>query len=356
MIKLAIVGAGAMAHTHAKKFAEIKGVKIVACCDVDLERTQHFSKTFAVPQAFTDFGQMLSSCEIDAVSNVTTDPYHAPLSIEAMLAGKHVFCEKPLATNHADALKMATVAADRGVINLVNFSYRNSAALQTVARRIQKGDIGRIFHVQAHYLQSWLTSKEWGDWHVSSKWLWRLSTQHGSKGVLGDIGVHILDFASLPAGDFASVNCLLRTFNKAPRNRIGEYPLDANDSAIIIAQYAQGAVGSVQMTRLATGHLNSLALSIHGEKGAFRIDLDASYTDYEECFVQKKDGKTSPWKKATAPAVPSLYERFIKSIKTGKNDQPDFARGAKIQQALDACEKSHETGKAVNLTTDNPAP
>lgn len=353
IIKLAVVGTGAMAHTHAKKFAAIKGVKIVACCDVNEERTQHFSKTFGVPQRFTDFGQMLAACECDAITNVTTDPFHAPLSIQAMNAGKHVFCEKPLATNYPDALEMAKVAAEKSVINLVNFSYRNSAALQTVAKRIHKGDLGRIFHVQAHYLQSWLTSREWGEWRVSSKWLWRLSTQHGSKGVLGDIGVHILDFASLPAGDFASVNCLLHTFDKARGNKIGEYPLDANDSAIITARYANGAVGSLQMTRLATGHLNSLFLSVHGEKGAFRIDLDTSYSDYEECFVQKKDGKTSPWKKVTAPDVPSLYERFIKSVKTGKNDQPDFARGAKIQQTLDACEESHQTGKAVQLTAAN---
>lgn len=353
MIKLAIVGTGGMGHTHAKKFGAIPDVKIVACCDVDGGLAKDFATTYGIPHVFTDFTHMLGSCEIDAVSNVTPDPYHAPLSIEAMAADKHVFCEKPLATNHADAMKMARKAREMKVINLVNFSYRNSAALQHVAERVKKGDLGRVFHVQAHYLQSWLTSKEWGDWRKGSKWLWRLSTKHGSKGVLGDIGVHILDFASLPAGEFDSVNCLLHTFeNKARNNRIGDYPLDANDSALITVQYASGAVGSIQMTRLATGHINSLFLSIHGEKGAFRINLDTSYTDYEECFVQKKDGRTSPWKTVTAPAVPTLYERFITSIKTEKNDQPDFFRGAHIQRALDACEKSSAAGKAVRLITN----
>ena len=79
-----------------------------------------------------------------------------------------------------------------------------------------------------------------------------------------------------------------------------------NDSAIITVQYANGAVGAVQTTRLATGHVNSLLLSIHGEKGAFRLDLDASPDVYEECFVQKKDGKTSPWTKVAARPVPTL--------------------------------------------------
>lgn len=354
MIKLAIVGTGGMAHTHAKKFGAIPGVKIVACCDVDAGRAKNFATLFSIPEWFTDFDEMLSTCELDAVSNVTTDPFHAPLSIMAMQAGKHVFCEKPLATNYADARLMAQVAAKKRVINLVNFSYRNSAALQEVARRVRKGELGPLFHVQAHYLQSWLTSKEWGNWKTGSKWLWRLSKNHGSKGVLGDIGVHILDFASLPAGEITSVNCRLHTFDKAKNNQIGEYALDANDSAVITTQYASGALGSVQMSRLATGHINSLSLSLHGQKGAFRINLDTSYDTYEQCFVQKSDGKTGPWETVTAPAVPSLYERFIKSIKLRKNDQPDFARGAQIQQVLDACEESNAKGKTIFLTASQP--
>jgi predicted dehydrogenase len=349
MIRLAIVGTGGMARTHAREFAAIKGVQLAACCDVDGGRARDFATTFHIPHSFHDFTEMLDGADFDAVTNVTPDAYHARLSIEACARGKHVFCEKPLATNHADAAKMARAAADADVVNMVNFSYRNSAALQHAARRIARGDLGRIFHVQAHYLQSWLTSREWGDWHTGEKWLWRLSTLHGSKGVLGDVGVHILDFASFPVAEIASVNCLLRTFDKAPRNRIKDYSLDANDSAVVTVQYANGAVGAVQTTRLATGHVNSLLLSIHGEKGAFRIDLDRSYSDYEECFVRKSDGKTDPWKTVTAPAVPTLYQRFIRSINTGKNDQPDFARGARIQQALDACEKSHATGRTISL-------
>lgn len=347
---MAIVGTGHMAHTHAKRFGAIKGVQLVACCDVDGGRARDFATAYRIPHSFHDFTEMLDAVECDAVTNVTPDASHARLSIEACARGKHVFCEKPLATNYADALKMQHAAKDAGVISMVNFSYRNSAALQQVAKRVRKGDLGRVFHVQAHYLQSWLTSKEWGDWRTGEKWLWRLSAKHGSKGVLGDVGVHILDFASFPVGDLISVNCLLKTFPKAPRNRIKNYPLDANDSAVITAQYANGAIGAVQTTRFATGHVNTLSLSIHGELGAFRINLDTSYTDYEECFVQKRDGKTSPWATVNSPAVPTLYERFIRSINKGEQEQPDFSTGAKIQRAQDACEKSNaENSRTIEL-------
>ncbi len=349
MLKLAIVGTGGMAHSHARQFAALDGVKLMACCDVDVGKAQDFATEFHIPFVYADLTQLLHTCEVDAISNVTPDRYHAPLSMEALAAGKHVFCEKPLATDYADARKMARIASESGRINLVNFSYRNSAALQQVAARVRKGDLGRIFHVQAHYLQSWLTSKEWGDWKTGPQWLWRLSQKHGSKGVLGDVGVHLLDFASFPVGDIVSVNCHLKTFKKAPRDRIREYPLDANDSAIITVEYEGGATGALQTTRLATGHVNSLSLSIHGEYGAFRLDLDKSYYDYEACFIQKKDGKTGPWKTVTAPAVPTLYQRFVGSIQRGKNDQPDFARGAQIQRLLDACERSHEAGRTITL-------
>jgi predicted dehydrogenase len=348
-MKLAIVGTGGMANWHAKQFSQIKGVKLVACCDVDQARAKAFAETYKIPHVFPTLTEALKGADIDAIANVTPDRFHAPLSLEAIAAGKHVLCEKPLATCHADAEKMAAAAAKAGVVNMVNFSYRNSSAIQHIAKRVHKGDIGKVFHVEAHYLQSWLTSNEWGEWKTNPGWLWRLSTKHGSKGVLGDIGVHILDFASFPVGDIKMVNCLLKTFDKAKGGKVGEYTLDANDSAIITVAYEGGAVGAVQTTRLATGHQNSLLLTIHGEKGAFRVDLDKSYSDYEACFVQKKDGKTSPWEKVTAPATPSNYERFVRSVKTGRNDQPDFARGAQIQKALDACELSHRKGRSVAL-------
>lgn len=348
MLHLAILGTGGMAHAQAENFAKIKGVAITACCDVDPSRAKAFAERFAIPRVFTDLDVLLRADRVDAVTNVTPDRFHAPLSLKVIAAGKHILCEKPLATNYREAKKMADAARKAGVINMINFSYRNSSALQHIAKRIAKGEIGRIFHVQADYLQSWLTSKDWGDWKTDPAWLWRLSTAHGSKGVLGDVGVHILDFASFPVGDIRSVNCLLKTFDKAPGGRIGDYTIDANDSAIITAEFEGGAVGAIQTTRLATGYRNSLHLQIHGEEGAFRVDLDRSYSEYDHCKVGR-DRKTGPWETVSAPATPSIYERFAKSVKTGVNDQPDFARGAAIQAALDACEKSAKTGRAVRL-------
>ena len=98
-------------------------------------------------------------------------------------------------------MEMTEAAEAAGLVNMVNLTYRNAAAHpDSPAGWSQAGEIGEVRHVQASYLQSWLTGRHWGDWRTEERWLWRLSSAHGSKGVLGDIGVHILDFVTFGTG------------------------------------------------------------------------------------------------------------------------------------------------------------
>ncbi len=347
MIRIGIIGTGGMAHAHARSFQRIKGVRLAAACDLDPNRVQDYGKEFGITDLYTDLDAMLKNADMDAVSIVTPDSSHAPISLQAIAAGKHVLCEKPLAVTYPDAKKMVQAAKRKKVINMVNFSYRNSSALMKAADMAAKGMFGEIKHVDAHYLQSWLSSRVWGDWKTSSGWLWRLSSEHGSKGVLGDVGVHILDFASFPVGPMKTIHCRLKTFPKVKGNRIGEYKLDANDSAIMTVEYANGALGTVSTTRYATGHANTVALSLHGTDGAVRINLDRSYTEMD--VTRGKDRHTCTWKTITCGRTPDMYKRFVESIRTGVQDQPDFARGAEIQKALDACFVSDAEDRTVRL-------
>ncbi len=353
MIRLAIAGTGGMANFHAKHFSSIRGVKLVACCDVLKERAAEFATKHDVPQHFASVESMLDSCQVDAVSVATSDGSHAPVSLAAIARGKHVLCEKPLAPTYPEAIKMAEAAQSAGVINMVNFSYRDSAAIQAMAAVTAKGDLGRILHVQGSYLQGWLASAYWGNWRTNSAWLWRLSSSHGSLGVLGDIGVHIVDFTSYPVGGIASVHCLLKTFDKAPDNRVGEYRLDANDTALLTVEFEGGAAGTIATTRWATGHANSVTLAIYGENGALRVDLDKSWSEYERCRIGR-DGKHGAWERVVAKPTPNIYKRFVKSIRTGRNDAPDFARGAEVQKVLDACVYSNRRARPVVLSDFQP--
>ena len=347
MVNLAIVGTGGMAHAHAKAYSTMPDVKLVAACDILPDKVKDFAKEFGIANTYTDVDLLLAQPGIDAVDVVTPDSSHAAVSLKVIAKGKHVLCEKPLATNYPDAQKMADAAAQAGVINMINLSYRNSSAIQNAHEMVQQGKLGKIMHVEASYLQSWLASKVWDDWRTNPSMLWRLSTRHGSAGTLGDIGVHILDFTTFAAGDIKSLNCRLKTFPKAEGDRVGEYIMDANDSVVITIEMAGGALGTVHASRWAVGQANTLSLRVYGDKGALAINLDQSYTTMQVCLGEDVDKVA--WKTLDCGQTPDIYHRFITSIQTGKNDQPDFAVGARVQKMLDACVESDREGQAITI-------
>ena len=191
-------------------------------------------------------------------------------------------------------MKWLTPPERAGIVNMVNLTYRNVAALQKARAHGAGRRVGEVRHVEASYLQSWLVSKSWGDWRTDPKWLWRLSRSHGSNGVLGDVGVHILDFASYGAGlDIEHVFCRLKTFDKAPGNRIGEYELDANDSFTMALDFSNGAFGVVHASRWATGHLNELRLRIYGDKGGIEVVHNLEGSQLKVCMGE--DIETAKW-------------------------------------------------------------
>jgi predicted dehydrogenase len=261
-----------------------------------------------------------------------------------------VLCEKPLATTLADARRMRDAARARGVVTHVNFSYRNAPCAQAAAALIRDGGIGRVLHVEASYLQSWLTQDTWGDWRTTDAFTWRLSRRHGSSGTLGDIGCHIYDLTALLCGDIQEISCRLSTFDKGVKgNRIGPYVLDANDSFVTTLRLAGGGVGTVHATRWASGHLNSLRVRVFGDKGAVEVDLDRSQTTYRRAR-SKKVMKAAEWKDVPAPKSPTQYQRFIAAVRSGASDESDFANGARVQAYLDASFISDKRRRPVIVT------
>lgn len=345
-IRLLILGTGGMASAHAKAFADIDGVSLVAGVDTDPDRLAAFQKEHDIPKGFSSLDEAIAWGAFDAACNVTPDSVHHKTTLALIAAGKHVLCEKPLATNQADADEMADAAEKAGVVNMVNLTYRNVASLNKAADMIAEGAIGEVRHFDASYLQSWLTNDAWGDWSSESKWLWRLSTAHGSNGTLGDIGIHILDFATYIAGSEAvNVSGRLHTFHKAPGDKIGEYVLDANDSFAMHVQLENGAIGVIHATRFASGHHNDLRLQIFGTEGGLDVSLDNNVSGLRACLGA--DVKTGKWTDVDCPDVKTNYQKFAAAIKAGQMGSPDFRRGANLQRVLDLTAASSDQNGAI---------
>lgn len=347
MIRILIVGTGGMAATHVKSLAVFDDVAIVGGVDPDPVRLAEFCDAHNITNRFTHIDQALEFGEFDAVTNVTPDAVHYATTLPFLAAGKHIMCEKPLATDAKDAHAMRIAAEQAGVVNMVNLTYRRGEAMQRAAQMVAEGAVGEIRHFDASYLQSWLVQDRWGYWQSESQWLWRLSKKHGSHGVLGDVGVHILDYLTYVAGQgIADISCRLKTFDKAPANQIGEYQLDANDSALMHIGLIGGATGVVHATRFASGHINDLSLQIHGTKGG--LDMGERDGVSYLCASIGEDVKAGEWREITLhdEGRPN-FEAFIAAIRDGKAGTPDFARGAQLQAALDTATKSAEKNGVI---------
>lgn len=333
-VRLLVLGTGGMAASHADAFAQIDAVEMVAAVDLDPVRLAAFADRYHIANRFATLDEAIAWGQFDAATNVTPDRAHYPTTLALLAAGKHVLCEKPLAENYAKADEMALAAERAGLVTMVNLTYRNVAPLQKAREMVLAGDIGVVRHLEASYLQSWLVSKAWGDWATQSQWLWRLSTKHGSNGVLGDVGIHILDFAAYGAGtDVDHVFARLKTFGKAPGDRIGEYDLDANDSFTMSVDFANGALGVVHASRWATGHLNELRLRLHGDRGALEIVHTPEGSSLRGCLGA--DVEKAVWRDLDAGVVPTNYQRFIQAVRSGRSVEPGFRRAAELQKVLD---------------------
>jgi len=339
-IRLLIVGTGGMANSHVESYKKVPGVEVVAGVDVRAEQLTTFNEKHGIPNAFASVEEAIAWGQFDAASNVTPDRFHYATTLPLLAAGKHVLCEKPLAINASDAAKMADAAAKAGVVNAVNLSYRSVPSMQKAAELVRSGAIGEVRFFEASYLQSWLHQPAWGDWQTSPQWLWRLSSAHGSKGALGDVGVHIVDFATYVAGlPVSDVSGRFAVYDKAPpTNNIGDYVLNVNDSVTMQLSLANGALGTVVATRVASGHLNDLRLKIYGTKGALEV-LNLEPDTLRVCL--EADLVEAKWQTLDCPTVTMNYERFIAAIRGEESPRPpDFARGAEIQKVLDAAEIS----------------
>ncbi|PCK81812.1 Gfo/Idh/MocA family protein [Rhizobium sophoriradicis] len=333
-MRLLVLGTGVMAKNQLTHFSKIDGVTVVGAVDTDPDRLSAFADKFGIERRFLSLDEAIDWGEFDAATNITPDRIHHPTTLALIASGKHVFCEKPLAENYPKALEMTEAAEKAGVINMVNLTYRNVAPLQRAREMVLAGELGTIKHVEASYLQSWLVSRAWGDWRTESTWLWRLSTGHGSNGVLGDVGIHILDFAAYGAAtDIDHVFARLKTFNKAPGGQIGEYMLDANDSFTMSVDFANGALGVIHASRWATGHLNELKLRIYGEKGSLEVIHRPGGSELRGCLGE--DAETATWREIEVTPVPTNYQRFAEAVASGIQPDPNFRHAANLQKVLD---------------------
>lgn len=347
-IRLGIIGTGGFANWHAEQYATMHGVRLEACTDLDTARAEAFALKHGFAHVAPTAADLLARC--DAVSITTPEAAHAELVLLALKAGRHVLCEKPLTVTLDDARLVAHAARATSVMHMTNFSKRNAPAVVKAIELARSGSLGTIRYAHASYFQSWASTDCWGHW-TEPQWLWRLrKPAQGAGGALTDIGSHMLDLLTALTGPISTLRCSLATMPKIHQGKpVHEYQgtlLDANDSAIIELRFGSNSedtgIGTIQLTRHATGVENQERLEVFGTRGGLRLDLAASPNILHTCL--EPDLKASKWTALELPPIPNTCFRFIDAIRTGVPDECDLIRGAEVQSYLDACERSADTG------------
>ncbi len=299
--------------------------------------------------------------DIDVVDITLPNQLHLPVIKEALAAGKAVYCEKPLAGTLEEAKEIAELAAKASAPFGMVFQYRFLPAIIRAKQLIEEGRIGKIFTYRFEYLHS-------GYQNPDRPLSWRMQKENGGSGALGDLGSHVIDLVRYLVGDFESVQGMLHTFiNERPllEDRSRKGPVTVDDVAWVHGKMENGAVGSIECSRFATGTLDDLKLSIHGELGAIKFDLmDPGFISFyddtksaqtyggERGWQKLESMQNYPGAKTPPPRAPIGWERahaesqyqFLKALAEGRRPSPGIEDGLMVQYILDAIERSAEKG------------
>lgn len=264
------------AHTNAYKtlpymmYPPPAVPELVAICGRNEEAVAEAARRYGYAGYYTDWRDLLADDRVQLFDNGGPNDTHAEPSIAAAEAGKHVFCEKPLARTAAEARQMLDAVEKAGVKHMVAFNYRFVPAIRQAKELIASGALGEIYHFRAVYLQEWIMP------HYGAPKVWRLDKSVAGSGVLGDLGAHIIDLGHYLVGEMKSVSAMTKTFIKERPlpDGSGTGEVDVDDAFVAAVEFENGAVGTLEATRFAAGRKNHEVLEINGEKGTIRFNLE----------------------------------------------------------------------------------
>jgi predicted dehydrogenase len=258
--------------------------RLVGVCTRSPERQATAMAQCGFEFATADLDALLARSDIDLIHICTPNDVHYSQVKAALQAGKHVYCDKPLALNPAQAEELCALAAGSGRAAQVTFNYRFVPALMRARVLAETGFLGDLYGFRAAYLHAGYTDP-------ARPYAWRTNLERSGGGAIMDLGSHVFDLVryltgpGLPigrAGDIETVSATMATLIDHRRDPVsGEMrKVDVDDIAWVTCRLAGGAVGTVEATRLATGAQDELRIEVHGSRGALRFNLmDPNWLD-----------------------------------------------------------------------------
>jgi len=368
------------AHSNAYRslpmfFPDALKPEMVAICGRNASAVQEAADQLGWHESVTDWRELVNRKDIDLIDINAPSDAHKEIALSAAKAGKHIFCEKPLALTLADAREMLNAAEEAGVTHMVGFNYRFSPAVRLAKKLMDSGRLGQIYHFRAWFLQDWIMDPQF-------PLVWRLQKEVAGSGSHGDLGAHLIDLAHYLVGDMEEVIGMSETFIKerpiasemtglsakgSEGGPMGKVTVD--DATLFMTRFQNGALGSFEATRFAAGHRSTNSFEINGSLGSVKFDfermneLEVYFTsDDEDVQGFRRVLATDPvhdymeawWPPGHTIGFEHTFTHEIlelaNAISEGRQPVPNFADGVKCQAVLEAVDKSIAERRWVQLS------
>jgi len=365
-VNVALIGYSFMGRAHSNAYRQVGPFmsprlvpRMKVLCGRNPRAVKEAARRLGWEETATDWREVVRRKDIDVVDVSTPGDSHATIAMAAARAGKAVFCEKPLANTVREAEAMLAAVKKAGVVHMVCHNYRRAPAVMLAKEMIDSGQLGTIYHYRGTYLQDWILDPK-------LPLLWRFQKSRAGSGALGDVGSHSIDLARFLVGEITEVTGGLKTFIRErplldnPRKK-GRVTVD--DAAAAVVRFSNGALGTIEGSRVAPGRKNYNRFEINGSKGSVAFNLERM--NELEVYLTSDPGPIQgfrtvmvtepahhPYVKSWWPPGHILgYEHtfthtvydLLQGIAKGRSPRPNFEDGVRNQKVLAAWEKAART-------------
>lgn len=366
MIGIGIVGGGYMGKAHSVAMSAVGAVfgtalrpTLEIICTTSENGAAEKAKAFGFARSTRDWRILVEDPKVNAVVIASPQETHLDIALAAFALGKHVFCEKPLGQNLSESRRMLQAAENSGCVHMVGFNYIRTPASRMARDIIASGEIGEITYFRGEHTEDFLADPQ-----LPATW----RTQGRANGNMGDLAPHIINAACALIGPITSLNAEIETVHKIRPSADGPKPVTNDDHAQITCRFENGCLGSLYISRIATGRKMGYIYEVFGTKGAIRFDQEDQNALwlYKTGTALNRQGFT---KILTGPQHPD-YEPFclgpghgtgyqdqiiieakdfLEAIAVGKPRWPSFRDGMIVNQIIEAAWKSHEERRWIEV-------
>lgn len=359
-----IIGLG-FGRAHVAGF-QAAGCEVTAVCQRDAAAARQIAERYGVPSVFDRWERLVEEARPDIVVIATPPALHVTIAEAALAAGAHVLCEKPLAMDAGEARAMTEAASRAGRVAMTGFNWRFPAAMQRFHAMVEEGVAGRPFHISARFF-----APRWVD--EAAEPTWRMDRAVAGHGVMGDMGVHMVDLVRWNFGEIARVCAHAGIAYPSRTVPGGGRTQDAEDFCAIVGELTSGAQVTMAVSRAARGVVEH-TLEIFGSRGALAYRSSREGRQWYRGELRAAEGAAmlQPVKVASGlprsagegdqlevtgkATVAPLVKRMLAAIRTGEGASPSFDDGYRAQLVLDAALASARRREWVAVEPPAPAP